>query len=59
METFIAHLTSNNAQIRNIDDIFDNVQGLCNENNEWGFFLLWVMTMECFCKIMQNIAAEL
>lgn len=38
METFIAHLTSNNAQIRNIDDIFDNVQGLCNENNEWGFF---------------------
>lgn len=26
METFIDHLTSNNAQIRNIDDIFDNVQ---------------------------------
>lgn len=40
METFIAHLTSNNAQIRNIDDIFDNVQGLCNENNEWFFFIV-------------------
>lgn len=40
METFIAHLTSNNAQIRNIDDIFDNVQGLGNENNEWVFFFI-------------------
>lgn len=40
METFIAHLTSNNAQIRNIDDIFDNVQGLCNENNECFFFIV-------------------
>lgn len=40
METFIAHLTSNNAQIRKIDDIFDNVQGLCNENNEWVFFIV-------------------
>lgn len=39
METFIAHLTSNNAQIRNIDDIFDNVQVYVMKTMN-GFFIV-------------------